>query len=140
MAKNYSDYQPLTWRMIATLNKPGLYRLPFLNDDENVEVVYVTPNKPEVRMKCIIVKIDDNTYQDFYYNDCDMVFKPLTVCEEDYEEWLDWQDDTNDTEENREKYRSLNLMGYTWDFNGVGVPCPSKYANCVATYNVGLEY
>ena len=70
--------------MRKLLNKPGFYRIPVRNynvfTDEpifkDVEVVYVTPK--EARMLVIIVKIDEDTYQDFYYNDRNGLFKILT--------------------------------------------------------------
>jgi hypothetical protein len=111
------QYKALTWRQIEKLDKPGFYTLPFFAYDHNVEVVYATPNIPAVSMKVIIVRMDDGSFQDFYYNDSDAVFKPLTVnCfDEDYE---------NDTIDN---YR----FGVEWENSGVGVECPKEYANCV---------
>ena len=70
--------------MRNNLIKPGSYKLPFISyvvEDgivhRDVEVVYVTPKT--ARMLVIIVKLDENTYQDFYYNDGNECFKILTV-------------------------------------------------------------
>ena len=70
--------------MRELLNKPGFYRIPIKNYSsfndtpviKDVEVVYVTPK--ESRMLVIIVKIDYDTYQDFYYNGNEGLFKILT--------------------------------------------------------------
>ena len=70
--------------MRELLNEPGFYKIPIRNykvcNDgpvfKDVEVVYVTPK--ESRMLVIIVKIDEDTYQDFYYNDSEGLFKILT--------------------------------------------------------------
>ena len=81
--------------MRELLNKPGFYRIPvktYYNVFNNgpvfkeVEVVYVTPKN--ARMLVIIVKIDEDTYQDFYYNGNECLFKILTFndfCEEEIE-------------------------------------------------------
>ena len=79
------------------LNKPGFYKIPIISYDifndgyitKDVEVVYVTP--PSARMLVIIVKIDDDTYQDFYYNDCNGCFKILTF-NDFYAEEIDDED------------------------------------------------
>lgn len=112
-----SQYKTLTWREIEKLDTPGFYRLPFYNDDQNVEVVYATPNIDDVRMKVIIVKFDENTFQDFYYNDSDQVFKPLTVDYSDEGE----DDDTDYT------------FGAEWKREHVGIDCPQEFA-----YRIGL--
>jgi hypothetical protein len=113
-----TQYKTLTWREIEKLDTPGFYRLPFYNDDQNVEVVYATPNIDDVRMKVIIVKFDENTYQDFYYNGEDMIFKPLTV------NYFD-----GDEDDNINNY----TFGYEWDNSAVGIDCPKEFA-----YLIGL--
>ena len=83
--------------MRKLLNKPGFYRIPVRNynvftDDpvvKDVEVVYVTPI--DARMLVIIIKIDDDTYQDFYYNDGNGCFKILTF-NDFYAEEIDDED------------------------------------------------
>ena len=110
----------LTWREIIKLNTPGFYRLPFYNDDQNAEVVYATPNIESVRMKVIIVKFDENTFQDFYYNEEDQVFKPLTV---NYHDAEDPDSDINDYS-----------FGVEWKNSAVGIDCPEEFA-----YLIGLD-
>jgi hypothetical protein len=111
-----AQYKKLTWREIEKLNTPGFYRLPFYNDDQNVEVVYATPNTDDVRMKVIIVKFDENTFQDFYYNDGDQIFKPLTV---NYYE--------GDDDDNIDNY----AFGTEWKNSHVGIDCPKEFAHIV---------
>lgn len=111
-----TQYKTLTWREIIKLDTPGFYRLPFYNDDGDVEVVYATPNIDDVRMKVIIVKFDDNVFQDFYYNEEDQVFKPLTV---------DYSDESDDNEPDEYTF------GYEWKNSGVGIDCPEKFAHIV---------
>lgn len=113
-----AQYRTLTWREILKLDTPGFYRLPFYNDDQDVEVVYATPNIDDVRMKVIIVKFDENTFQDFYYNDSDQVFKPLTV---DYSDEGEDDDSTDYT------------FGAEWKREHVGIDCPQEFA-----YRIGL--
>lgn len=111
-----TTYKTLTWREIEKLDTPGFYRLPFYNDDQNVEVVYATPNINDVRMKVIIVKIDENTFQDFYYNGEDQVFKPLTVdysCEGEDDDPADY------------------TFGVEWKNSDVGIDCPEEFAHIV---------
>lgn len=110
----------LTWREIIKLNTPGFYRLPFYNDDQNAEVVYATPNIEDVRMKVIIVKFDENTFQDFYYNEEDQVFKPLTV---NYYDPEDPDSDINDYS-----------FGVEWKRTEVGIDCPEEFA-----FLIGLD-
>ena len=110
----------LTWREIIKLNTPGFYRLPFYNDDQNAEVVYATPNIEAVRMKVLIVKYDENTFQDFYYNEEDQVFKPLTV---NYYDSEDPDSDINDYS-----------FGVEWKRTEVGVDCPEEFA-----FLIGLD-
>ena len=110
----------LTWREIIKLNTPGFYRLPFYNDDQNAEVVYATPNIEAVRMKVIIVKFDENTFQDFYYNEEDQVFKPLTV---NYHDTEDPDSDINDYS-----------FGVEWKNSAVGIDCPKEFA-----FLIGLD-
>lgn len=114
--KTMTQYRTLTWREIIKLNTAGFYRLPFYNDDQNVEVVYATPNIDDVRMKVIIVKIDECTFQDFYYNEEDQVFKPLTV---------DYSDESDDNEPDEYTF------GYEWKNTSVGVDCPEEFAHIV---------
>lgn len=111
-----TQYRALTWREITKLDTPGFYRLPFYNDDGDVEVVYATPNTDDVRMKVIIVKFDDNAFQDFYYNEEDQVFKPLTV---------DYSDEGEDDEPGDYTF------GTEWKNSGVGIDCPAEFAHIV---------
>ena len=113
-----TQYKTLTWREIVKLDTPGFYRLPFYTDDQNVEVVYATPNIDDVRMKVIIVKIDECTFQDFYYNGEDQVFKPLSVdysCEGEDDDPADY------------------TFGVEWKNSDVGIDCPKEFA-----YLIGL--
>lgn len=114
-----TQYKTLTWREIIKLDTPGFYRLPFYNDDGDVEVVYATPNTDDVRMKVIIVKFDFCTFQDFYYNEDDQVFKPLTVNYYDH-------DNPNDNINNYS-------FGVEWKNSHVGIDCPAEFA-----YLIGL--
>lgn len=111
-----TQYTTLTWREIMKLSTPGFYRLPFYNEDRDVEVVYATPNIDDVRMKVIIVKFDENNFQDFYYNDGDQVFKPLTV---DY------------SGESEEDKPTDYTFGIEWKREHVGIDCPDEFANIV---------
>lgn len=121
-----TQYRALTWREIIKLDTPGFYRLPFYNDDGDVEVVYATPNIDDVRMKVIIVKFDDNAFQDFYYNEDDQVFKPLTV---------DYSGEGDDNETNEYTF------GYEWKRTGVGIDCPKEFAHIVGlTENEAWEF
>ena len=112
-----TQYKTLTWREIIKLNTPGFYRLPFYNDDQNVEVVYATPNVDDVNMKVIIVKFDECTFQDFYYNEDDQVFKPLTVNYYDPE----------DPDDNINNY----AFGVEWKNSCVGINCPKEFTHIV---------
>ena len=111
-----TQYKTLTWREITKLDTPGFYRLPFYNEDRDVEVVYATPNIDEVNMKVIIVKFDENTFQDFYYNDGDQIFKPLTV------NYYEGNDD-----DNIDNY----TFGTEWKNSHVGIDCPKEFAHIV---------
>ena len=111
-----AQYKKLNWREIIKLDTPGFYRLPFYNANQNVEVVYATPNVDTVRMKVIIVKYDDNTFQDFYYNDLNQIFKPLTV---NYYE--------GDADDNIDNY----TFGVEWKNSHVGIDCPKEFAHIV---------
>lgn len=115
-----TQYKTLTWREIVKLDTPGFYRLPFYSDDQNVEVVYATPNIDDVRMKVIIVKFDKCTFQDFYYNEDDQVFKPLTV---NYYDVTDPDSNINDY-----------AFGVEWKNSAVGIDCPKEFA-----YLIGLD-
>lgn len=112
------QYKSLNWRQIEKLDKPGFYHLPFYTNNHRVEVVYATPNIPAVRMKVIIVKMDDGSFQDFYYNDSDEVFKPLTISYEGCGEFAE----------------DLVTFGYEWTTNNVGIDCPKEYADCVGHF------
>lgn len=111
-----TQYKTLTWREIVKLDTPGFYRLPFYSDDQNVEVVYATPNIDDVCMKVIIVKFDECTFQDFYYNEDDQVFKPLTI---DYSNEGEDDDPADYT------------FGIEWKNSGVGIDCPEEFAHIV---------
>jgi hypothetical protein len=67
-------------------------------------------------MKVIIVKIDENTYQDFYYNGEDMIFKPLTV------NYFDGDEDDEPAD---------YTFGYEWKNSDVGIDCPKEFAHIV---------
>ena len=79
-------YKSLTSRQIMNLETPGFYKLPFIDGDADVEVVYAT--SADARMKTIIIKVAEGLYLDFYYNESDECFKNLTLPECDLEEWV----------------------------------------------------
>ena len=61
--------------------KLGKYKLPFKNFDEETEerevnVVYVSGEGS--RLWAIIIETEDGGYQDYYWNDNEERFKPLT--------------------------------------------------------------
>ena len=119
-----TQYKTLTWRKIETLENPGFYHLPFYSDDHDVEVVYATPNDSPARMKVIIVKMDDGSYQDFYYNGENEVFKPLTIsyeAEDDFDE-------------------VLVTFAESWENEQVGIDCPKEYADCIGHYEDIFEF
>ena len=126
--------------MRELLNKPGFYRIPIKNYSsfndtpviKDVEVAYVTPK--ESRMLVIIVKIDDDTYQDFYYNGNEGLFKILTFndfCEEEIDE---------DLIEEVGGIDKVFTMGASWIMEVVLVPCPEEFANYVVDRNVFKEH
>ena len=125
--------------MRELLNKPGFYRIPLKNYRgigtpviKDVEVAYVTPK--ESRMLVIIVKIDDDTYQDFYYNGNEGLFKILTFndfCEEEIDE---------DLIEEVGGIDKVFTMGASWIMEVVLVPCPEEFANYVVDRNVFKEH
>ena len=127
--------------MRELLNKPGFYRIPITNYYnvfnngpvfKDVEVVYVTPKN--ARMLVIIVKIDEDTYQDFYYNGNEGLFKILTFndfCEEEIDE---------DLIEEVGGIDKVFTMGASWIMEDVLVPCPEEFANYVVDRNIFKEH
>lgn len=72
-----------------TINETGLQMLPFIKYGDNVSGVWdkevnvvFYSNEPESRMTVIVVE-DDGEYQDFYYNDYQGCFKPLSETKDD---------------------------------------------------------
>ena len=127
--------------MRKLLNKPGFYRIPVRNynvfTDEpifkDVEVVYVTPK--EARMCVIIVKIDEDTYQDFYYNDRKALFKILTI-NDIYAEEVD-DDDLIEPVGGIDK---IFTMAASWIMEDVRVTCPEEFANYEVDRNIFSEH
>lgn len=130
--------------MRELLNKPGFYRIPVKNYSsfndtpviKDVEVVYVTPK--ESRMLVIIVKIDADTYQDFYYNDNEGLFKVLTFNDFDMEDVyelydLDFIDEVGGIDK-------IFTMGASWIMEDVFVPCPEEFANYEVDRNIFKEH
>lgn len=145
---NMENYIDLTFKsaikddeMRELLNKPGFYRIPITNYYnvfnngpvfKDVEVVYVTPKNS--RMLVIIVKIDEDTYQDFYYNGNEGLFKILTFndfCEEEIDE---------DLIEEVGGIDKVFTMGASWIMEVVLVPCPEEFANYVVDRNIFKEH
>ena len=126
--------------MKELLNEPGFYRIPVKNYRgigtpifKDVEVVYVTPK--ESRMPVIIVKIDDNTYQDFYYNGNEGFFKVLT--------FNDFYADDIDDEELIDEVGGIDkifTMRASWIMEDVFVPCPEEFANYEVDRNIFKEH
>ena len=127
--------------MRELLNKPGFYRIPIKNYSlfndtpviKEVEVVYVTPK--ESRMLVIIVKIDDNIYQDFYYNDNEGLFKILT--------FNDFSADDIDDEDLIDEVGGIDkifTMRASWIMEEVFVPCPEEFANYEVDRNIFKEH
>ena len=123
--------------MRELLNKPGFYRIPIKNYSsfndtpviKDVEVAYVTPK--ESRMFVIIVKIDDDTYQDFYYNDSEGLFKILTFndfCAEEIDD-----EDLIDAVGGIDK---IFTMRASWIMEDVMVPCPEEFADYEVDHNI----
>lgn len=130
--------------MRELLNKPGFYRIPIKNYSsfndtpviKDVEVVYVTPK--ESRMLVIIVKIDADTYQDFYYNGNEGLFKVLTFNDFDVEDVYDLYDlDFIDEVGGIDK---IFTMGASWIIEDVFVPCPEEFANYEVNRNIFKEH
>ena len=130
--------------MRGLLNKPGFYRIPIKNYSslsdtpviKDVEVVYVAPK--ESRMLVIIVKIDDDTYQDFYYNGSEGLFKILTFNDFDMEDIYDLYDlDLIDEVGGIDK---IFTMGASWIMEDVFVPCPEEFANYEVDRNIFKEH
>ena len=148
---NMEKYIDLTFKanisdgeMRELLNKPGFYRIPIKNYSsfndtpviKDVEVVYVTPK--ESRMLVIIVKIDDDTYQDFYYNGNEGIFKILTFndfgMEDIYDLYnLDFIDEVGGI------YK-IFTMSASWIMEDVFVPCPEEFANYEVDRNIFKEH
>ena len=126
--------------MRELLNKPGFYIIPLKNYwgigtpiFKDVEVVYVTPK--ESRMLVIIVKIDDDTYQDFYYNGNEGLFKILT--------FNDFYADEIDDEDLIDEVGGIDkifTMHASWIMEDVLVPCPEEFANYVVDQNIFKEH
>ena len=127
--------------MRELLNKPGLYIIPIKNYNifndirvfKHVEVVYVTPK--ESRMLVIIVKIDEDTYQDFYYNDNEGLFKILT--------FNDFSADDIDDEDLIDEVGGIDkifTMHASWIMEDVFVPCPEEFANYEVDRNIFKEH
>ena len=130
--------------MRELLNKPGFYRIPLKNYSsfndtaviKDVEVVYVTPK--ESRMLVIIVKIDADTYQDFYYNGNEGIFKILTFNDFDMEDIYDLYDlDLIDEVGGIDK---IFTMHASWIMEDVFVPCPEEFANYEVDRNIFKEH
>ena len=127
--------------MRELLNEPGFYRIPIKNYKgfkygpvfKDVEVVYVTPK--ESRMLVIIVKIDDDTYQDFYYNDSEGLFKILTFndfCAEEIDD-----EDLIDIVGGIDK---IFTMRASWIMEDVLVPCPEEFADYEVDRNIFYDH
>ena len=130
--------------MRELLNKPGFYRIPLKNYSsfndtpviKDVEVVYVTPK--ESRMLVIIVKIDADTYQDFYYNSNEGLFKILTFNDFDMEDIYDTYD-LDFIDEVGGIYK-IFTMEASWIMEDVFVPCPEEFANYEVDRNIFKEH
>lgn len=114
--------------MRNNLIKPGSYKLPLISYvvedgivNRDVEVVYVTPKT--ARMLVIIVKIDENTYQDFYYNDGNKCFKILTVNDFDADDI-----DDEDLLEEMGGPENVGTFDASWVMENVKDIPPSKLA------------
>ena len=144
---NMEKYIDLTFKsgikedeMRDLLNKPGFYRIPIRNYTslgtpifKDVEVVYVTPK--ESRVLVIIVKIDEDTYQDFYYNGYECLFKILT--------FNDFYAEDIDDEELIDEVGGIDkifTMGASWIMEFMKVPCPEEFANYVVDRNIFKEH
>ena len=130
--------------MRELLNKPGFYRIPIKNYSsfndtpviKDVEVVYVTPK--ESRMLVIIVKIDGDTYQDFYYNGNEGIFKILTFNDFDMEDIYDLYD-LDFIDEVGGIYKIFTMRA-SWIMEDVFVPCPEEFANYEVDRNIFKEH
>ena len=127
--------------MRGLLNEPGFYRIPIKNYKgfksgpvfKDVEVVYVTPK--ESLMLVIIVKIDDDTYQDFYYNGSEGLFKILTFndfCAEEIDD-----EDLIDIVGGIDK---IFTMRASWIMEDVLVPCPEEFADYEVDCNIFYDH
>lgn len=85
---------------------PGVYRLPFLDAYEDVEVVFVTPSNAHDQV--IIVKLAPGLYLDFIFNKHHKAFELLTVPE-----------DGMDSE----------TFAASWSRHNIAVPCPAEFAD-----------
>ena len=129
------------FEMRELLNKPGLYIIPIKNYNifndirvfKLVEVVYVTPK--ESRMLVIIVKIDNDIYQDFYYNESEGLFKILT-----FNDFCAEEIDDEDLIEAVGGIDKIFTMGASWIMEDVLVPCPKEFANYVVDRNIFSEH
>lgn len=127
--------------MRELLNKPGFYIIPVRNYNifndirvfKLVEVVYVTPK--ESRMLVIIVKIDEDTYQDFYYNENEGLFKILT-----FNDFCAEEIDDKDLIKAVGGIDKIFTMGASWIMEDVLVPCPKEFANYVVDRNIFVEH
>ena len=91
-----------------------------------VKAVVVRSVKGARRKDGSYIKFDDNAFQDFYYNEDDQVFKPLTV---------DYSGEGDDNEPNEYTF------GYEWKRTGVGIDCPKEFAHIVGlTENEAWEF
>ena len=122
------------------ISQPGRYKVRFIsytNDDgyvdKVVDVVYVTPKTS--RMLVIIVKIDDTTYQDFYYNENSECFKILT--------FNDYNADDIDDEDLLEAIGGIDNVGTfeaSWIVEDVKAECPIDLAKYRVDYDTVMTH
>ena len=89
-------------------------------------------------MLVIIVKIDADTYQDFYYNGSEGLFKILTFNDFDMEDIydlynLDFIDEVGGIDK-------IFTMRASWIMEDVFVPCPEEFANYEVDRNIFKEH
>lgn len=118
------------------ITQPGRYKVRFIsykNDegyvDRIVDVVYVTPKTS--RMLVIIVKIDDNVYQDFYYNEGSECFKILT--------FNDFDANDIDDEDLLEAMGGVDNVGTfeaSWVMENVKAVCPDELKGYRVDYDI----
>jgi len=89
----------------------------------------------EARMLVIIVKIDEDTYQDFYYNDCNGLFKILT-----FNDFYAEEVDDVDLIEAVGGIDKIFTMAASWIMDDVRVPCPEEFANYEVDRDVFSEH